>query len=88
MDTPFAVTLQKPHPLARVSSYAKVGVHMAIPTMSITIPTSCRFRCHVDQDSDVMPITCSELMSIRSERSNARFLHPALHRFKWSSKYP
>jgi len=44
-----------------------------------------------DQDSEAMPITsitCSELMAIRSERSPAGLLHPALRWFKSSSKYP
>jgi hypothetical protein len=36
------------------------------------------FRRHGDQDSEAMPITCSELMAIRSERSDAGLLHPAL----------
>jgi hypothetical protein len=36
------------------------------------------FRRHGDQDSEVMPITYSELMAIRSERSDAGLLHRAL----------
>jgi hypothetical protein len=49
------------------------------------------FRRHGDQDSEAMPITCSELMAIRSERSDAsgvamRFSWEATARSRWSKR--
>ena len=48
---------------ATMGSTLAKGVHWLFPRR-------CRsgFRRHVDHDSDVMPITCSELMSIAAKR--------------------